>query len=108
MARQWREAESTYLAILAKGEAIPEVLVNLAVALKNQGKLDQAIAACRRALALQPQFPEALSNLGDALRLAKRPEEAIEIFRRVAALRPKSPEVWNNLGDALARCQAFA
>ena len=40
---------------------------NLGVALHEQGRLDEAIAACRRALALRPDYAEAHSNLGVAL-----------------------------------------
>ena len=58
-----------------------------AVSLNNQGlerykkgKVDEAIALFRQALALNPNFPEALSNLGLALDSKGKDDEAIADF----------------------------
>src|SRR5580692_4004938 len=58
-----------------------------AVSLNNQGlerykkgKVDEAIALFRQALALNPNFPEALSNLGLALDSKGKDDEAISDF----------------------------
>jgi tetratricopeptide (TPR) repeat protein len=46
----------------------------------EQGRLEAAIGAYRRALALQPVFPEAYNNLGNALRELGRADEAIACY----------------------------
>ena len=40
---------------------------NLGIALNNQGKLDEAVAAYRHAIRIKPDFAEVHSNLGNAL-----------------------------------------
>ena len=74
---------------------------NLGVALKDQGKLDEAVACYRRALELNPDFAAAHSNLGNALQDLGRPEEAIACHRRALQLKPEYAEAHNNLGNAL-------
>jgi tetratricopeptide (TPR) repeat protein len=74
---------------------------NLGVALASVGRIDDAIAAYRGALALRPQFPEALVNLAAALQQSGQPDQAIECCRQAIAIRPDYPEAHNNLGNAL-------
>jgi len=80
---------------------LPEVHANLGNALVDQGKLDEAVAAFRRAIALRPNFAEAHSNLGDALQDEGQLEEAIAAYGRAIALRPNFSEAYSNLGNAL-------
>ena len=68
-----------YEQALALSPNIPEVLSNLAIALKALGKSDAAIARLEQALALRPNTPEILANLGILLR-----EPFQEIVRRVS------------------------
>ena len=58
------------------------------MALKDQGKLDEAVACYRRALELKPDFAEAHSNLGSALEEMGDLQGAEDSFR--AALRHNS------------------
>ena len=46
--------------------------INLANALKNQGKLDEAVASYRRALELKPDFAEVLHQPGQCLEGARQ------------------------------------
>lgn len=65
------------------------------------GRLEDAIAAYRQALALNPTHVEALNNLGAALADLKRWDEATASYRRALELKPKLPEIQNNLAVAL-------
>ena len=64
--------------------------------------MDEAIAACRQAIALKPDFAEAHSNLSAALRDKGLQNEAIAACRQAIALRPNFPEAYTNLGNALS------
>lgn len=78
-----------------------------AVAYNNQGnelarlgRLDEALAAYRRALLLHPEFAEAHNNLGHALLDLGRFDEAAASCRRALELKPRHAEAHDNLGGA--------
>jgi predicted O-linked N-acetylglucosamine transferase (SPINDLY family) len=76
------------------------VLAHLGIALKRNGRLEDAIAVYRRAIELDPQ-PSTLLNLGRAERAAGRVEASIATFRRALELKRDSPEAWSMLSNAL-------
>ena len=68
--------------------------------MKEQGKLDEAIACYRRALERKPDSVEVHGNLGNALRDKGKLDEAVACYRRALELKPDSAEGHNNLGIA--------
>ena len=70
----------------------------------SQGKLDEAVACCRRALELKPDFAEAHSNLGNALQDQGKLDEAVACYRRALELKPDFAEAHSNLLLALQYC----
>ena len=52
---------------------------NMGNALKNQGKLEEAIEALKKALSLKPDYAEAHNNMGNALKNQGKQREAIEV-----------------------------
>jgi serine/threonine-protein kinase len=74
---------------------------NLGNALKDQGKLDEAIACYRKAIALDPKDPKAHNNLGSGLSEQNKREEAIACYRQAIALDPKYAKAHGNLGAVL-------
>ena len=73
---------------------------NLGNSLKEQGKLDEAVACYRRALELKPNYAEAHNNLGAALQDRGKLGEAVACYRRALELRPDFAEAHNNLGNS--------
>jgi tetratricopeptide (TPR) repeat protein len=69
--------------------------------LKEQGKLDSAVAQYDRALALKPDFAEAHNNLGNALKKQGKLDEAVAKYQQALAINPNYVEAYNNLGNAL-------
>ncbi len=76
------------------------VLCNLGIVHKLQGRFVEAIAAYRKAIALNPSLPEAYSNLGDVLKESDL-DSAAESFKTALRLRPNYPEALDNLGVVL-------
>jgi tetratricopeptide (TPR) repeat protein len=74
---------------------------NLAEAYRAQGRLDQAIASCRAALHLRPDYPEAANNLGLALLGQGKMDDATAQFGEALRLKPDYAMACNNLGNAL-------
>lgn len=75
----------------------------LSVALRLQGRLDEAIAHGRHAVRLAPEMAEARSNLGSMLEESGKVEEAVASLREALRLRPTFANAHCNLGIALYR-----
>jgi tetratricopeptide (TPR) repeat protein len=75
--------------------------------LQQEGRLEDAIEAYRRAVALRPDYFEAWNNLGNALRSVRRFDESIASVREALRLRPDLAAIHSNLGLALAAVGRF-
>ena len=63
------------------------------------GKLDEAIEAYTKALAIKPDLAEAYSNMGTALQDQGKRDEAIEAYTKAISIKPDL-EAYNNMGTA--------
>ncbi|NET76672.1 tetratricopeptide repeat protein [Okeania sp. SIO1F9] len=75
--------------------------------LLREGKLDDAVAAYREAIALNPDFSHAHHNLGEALVKVGQIEEAIAAFGQAVAINPQASWSLYNLGVLLQRQGQF-
>lgn len=74
---------------------------NLATALYEANRVEDAEAHYRRALAIRPDYAAAHSNLGALLRATGRVEDAIRHYREAIRLQPDHVTARYNLGNAL-------
>src|SRR4051812_32730915 len=81
-------------------DATAEMFNNYGAALKALGDVPGAVAAYRRALAVDPNYADALNNLGVIYRAQGQSSQAIEILRRAASLKPELAEAQKNLRNA--------
>jgi tetratricopeptide (TPR) repeat protein len=86
----------------------PEVFNNLAAALLDQKRAEDAALAAGRAIALKADFAEAWANLGKAMRLQGRTEEAVANYRRALDIKPAFATAHSSLGIALDEQGDFA
>jgi tetratricopeptide (TPR) repeat protein len=93
-AKKWPLAERAYL--FASNQAPEQVapLLNLGVALEEQGRIAEAEARYRQGVALDPKSYQARFNLGALLWKQRRFAEAAPVFEEAARVRP---------GDAAAK-----
>ena len=82
-----------------RSRAITET--NLGVALHEDGRLDDAVARYRRAIAIEPDYAPAFNNLGVTLRAQGQVDEAIRIYDAGLRLRDDYPDLHYNLANAL-------
>ncbi|MGN6388808.1 MAG: tetratricopeptide repeat protein, partial [Burkholderiaceae bacterium] len=74
---------------------------NLGLVRQAQGRTDDAFAAFREALRLDPADAGAHGNLGNLLQATGRPAEAVECHLQALALAPDCAPAYCNLGAAL-------
>lgn len=74
---------------------------NKAVQLHLSGKLNDAIAAYKEALEVNPQLAEAHSNLGLIFNQQHNYAQALSEFRKALAINPKDAITYNGIGAAL-------
>jgi len=110
----------------------PNLLVNLTLALRRSGKLQEAnnvnaishndlgmafeetgnmsaaLEHYRRAVAMRPDFPEALYNLGNSLRQVGDLGQSAASLRRALELRPNYAQAIESLGYTLLMSGQFA
>ncbi|HTU24522.1 MAG TPA: tetratricopeptide repeat-containing glycosyltransferase family protein, partial [Pirellulales bacterium] len=80
-----------------------EVLVNLGVVLRQQGRPDEAASHFERALTLRPDLVQVHKHLGNALSSQGKFAEAAARFRQAIAMQPGYATAHNNLGDVLRK-----
>ena len=73
----------------------------MGITLRKQGKLDEAIDAFSKALAITPDYADVYNNIGLTLHEQDKLEEAIEAYNKAIAIKPDNAEAYNNIGEAL-------
>jgi tetratricopeptide (TPR) repeat protein len=78
------------------------------LAAQQAGRIDDAIAAYRKAIRVNPGLAPAQFNLGQLLRQRGDYEQAAHCFDGAARLRPTAADAWLNLGAMLERLERFS
>ena len=87
---------------LAVNDALPECHYNMAFALQELRRLDEAATHYRRATALKPDYVEAHGNLGNLLKEQGKLADALACYERVLSFKP-SPEAHYNIANTFAQ-----
>ncbi|MCY2931526.1 MAG: tetratricopeptide repeat protein [Planctomycetota bacterium] len=74
---------------------------NLGDALRDLGRLDEAIEHFREALRIKPDCAQSHTNWGSVLRAKNRPEEAVEHYAQAVRIDPRCGDAQYNWGNAL-------
>jgi tetratricopeptide (TPR) repeat protein len=74
---------------------------NLGVALKGQGRLQEAVSNFSQTIRLDPKFTEAYYNLGNTYVSLGRDDEAVLNYKKALELAPENAIVHASLGNAL-------
>lgn len=67
---------------------------------RSEGKFEELVNLCERAVAAQPDDVSLLVTLGDSCLKAGKTGRAIEVFEKLARMDPDAPSVFCALGDA--------
>ena len=99
----WKDDISLYRRTLAVTENNYLIMNNLALALADRGRTDEAIDLFRQALRIEPGFENTHNNLGNALMKAERFPEAVAHYRAALRINPRYETAAINLGLALEK-----
>jgi uncharacterized protein (TIGR02466 family) len=99
------ESEARPLAVLDNRDA--EAWATIAGAQRDQGKLAEAEASYRKALAVRPEYSVARHNLGALLGQLERAEESLAELDRAAQLGATGPELHFNRARAFTELGRF-
>ncbi|MGA3269108.1 MAG: tetratricopeptide repeat protein, partial [Verrucomicrobiota bacterium] len=98
----YADAETLWRATLAQNPDSWLAHSNLGVALSAQGKFDEAIQHCERALQLNPDDAEAHCNLGVVLARQGQLPQAIQQYQQALQINPRFAGACDDWGNALA------
>lgn len=98
-------AESSFRKALALMPDFFPAQFNLAIALRDQGRLAEASTELETLVAKQPQHADAYNVLGYVYMRMERLDDAERSFRAALAINPAFPDVLTNLGNVLAARQ---
>ncbi|MEW6080026.1 MAG: tetratricopeptide repeat protein [Thermodesulfobacteriota bacterium] len=100
---EWRDSVSLFESAVRHSPDLAWAHNNLANALKETGRLDEALDHYRRALALKPDQPLAHNNIGAILGEQGKLDEAVVAFEAALRLQPHQAMTIDNLGLAFIR-----
>jgi tetratricopeptide (TPR) repeat protein len=86
----WRDSETLFRRADTVTQNNDLALLNLGVALKSQGRFEEALAVYRRAEAFGSQHYQIYNNLGNLLRVLGRPAESLAEYRKALQLNPEN------------------
>jgi hypothetical protein len=69
----------------------------MGIALKDQGKLEEALKAYNKSVDIKPDYAEAYNNTGNALKEQGKLEEAIEAFTKALSIKPDDAAITQNM-----------
>jgi tetratricopeptide (TPR) repeat protein len=101
------EAAVSPLEAAARGRHDPEIETQLALALNQLGRRDDALSRLKRASKRQPPYAPAFHGLGSLLFAMARYDEAIEALRRGVAVAPMMPEMSIQLGNVFLQRRKY-
>jgi tetratricopeptide (TPR) repeat protein len=105
--RNYADSETLWRATLRSTPTASIAHNNLAQALLDKGKLDEAMRLSEEVLAVNPKDAVAQNNLGFALLEKGRVEEAMSHLREAIAAQPNAPDAYYNLGRAFLKKEQY-
>ncbi|MEG4939279.1 tetratricopeptide repeat protein [Microcoleus sp. F4-D5] len=80
---------------------------NLGNYLQESGRFDEAVAAYKQAIELNPDFSWSYHCLGDVLLKLEKWQEAVAAYKKAVELNPDFSWSYHNLGDALLKLRRW-
>jgi len=98
--RNWRDDVTLYTRTLKQSPGAYPILNNLGTVYWEQGRMDEADAVWRQALAVAPNSAIVFNNLGLVASRRRQYASAADLFKRAMELKPDFTDPYLNLGSA--------
>jgi tetratricopeptide (TPR) repeat protein len=95
----WKTEEILFVKTAEASPGSARARLNVGNVARRQGRLDDAIAAYRQALEIDPDYPDALSNLAGIYASQRRIDDALPLVERALRSAPNDISLLNNLGS---------
>lgn len=102
-----RNYETIYMTNLNKMQTLGCFFNNLGNVYYDTGNIDQAMAALRWAVYINPSLAESRLNLGNIYMQKERVDDAIAEYQAAVRINPNDAKVHNNLGTAYQKREWF-
>jgi tetratricopeptide (TPR) repeat protein len=99
----WKNSETLFRHALEVNNSNWMAHNNLALALCQEGRIQDALVHLNKSLQIRPDFAEAHNNLGNTLLELDKVPEAVAHFEQALRLKPNSARAHYNFGGALIR-----
>jgi tetratricopeptide (TPR) repeat protein len=97
----YADAETLWRTTIARNPNCWMAHNNLGMTLLQNGKMNEAMVHCQKALQIKPDCAETHVNLGNTLLQKGSVDEAITHYQKALEIKPDYPEAHINLGNAL-------
>lgn len=95
----WRSSEEFWSNIIANAPGKARAYNNLAVALSDQGRMQESIPLYKKAIMMDKNYPDPRNNLAVAYSMTGKLALAIEVMKDAIRINPYNPEEYNNLAS---------
>ncbi len=103
----WADSVSLLADSVSKSPDKHRAHLNLGIALKNQGRVDEAVSHYRKVIELKPDYAEGYYNMGNGLLILGDFKGAAENYFKALTLTPADVDTHYNLGYTLSRLWRF-
>ncbi len=94
----WRNDEVFFAATARSSPGVPRAHVNTGDVARRAGRIEEAIAAYKRALVVDPSYLPAVRNLGGMYLTTGRLDMAEPLITRAVEIAPDNPDAWAVFG----------
>jgi Tfp pilus assembly protein PilF len=105
--RFWQNSETLFRHTLTVTKANYLAYYNLGEYYARQGRYDEAMENCRKALQISPHYSDALNNFGVVLALTGKPDEAVVQIREAIRYSVDKADAYYNLGNVFVMQRKF-
>lgn len=97
----WSSGEKFWGDIIRHSPGKARAYNNFAVAISEQGRIEEAIPYYKKAMSMDNRYPDPINNVAVCYSMLGKVDEAIAVLKEGIRIQPRYPEGYNNLASFL-------